>query len=93
MRYSKATLSRLEDVFAESAYVLRYEKGQFRAGYCLLRAQRVVLVNRYFPLEGRIDCLLELLRTLPDLNEARLSPRSRALLLAARARPEPPAGH
>ena len=80
MKYTKATLSRLEDVFAESDYALRYEKGQFRAGYCVLREQRVVLVNTYFPLEGRINCLLDLLRTLPDLNLDYLSPRSRTLL-------------
>lgn len=80
MKYTKATLARLEDVFAESAYALRYEKGQFRAGSCVLRETRVVLVNAYFPLEGRINCLLDLLRTLPDLNLDTLTPRSRALV-------------
>ncbi len=85
MKYTKATLSRLEDVFAESDYALRYEKGQFRAGSCILRAQRVVVVNTYFPLEGRINCLLDVLRTLPDLNLDHLTPRSRALVAEIRA--------
>ena len=80
MKYTKATLNRLEEVFAESDYALRYEKGQFRAGYCILRDTRVVLVNTYFPLEGRINCLCDLLRQLTDLNLERLSPRSRALV-------------
>lgn len=80
MKYTKATLARLEDVFAESDYALRYERGQFRAGYCVLREQKVVVVNQYFPLEGRINCLLELIRTLPDLDPATLSPRSRQLV-------------
>ena len=84
MKYTKATLARLEDVFAESDYALRYEKGQFRAGYCLLREQRVVLVNTYFPLEGRINCLIDLLRALPDLQLDHLSLRSRALLAELR---------
>lgn len=84
MRYTKATLARLEDVFAESDYALRYEKGQFRAGYCVLREQRVVLVNTYFPLEGRINCLIDLLRTLPDLALDHLTPRSRALVAELR---------
>ncbi len=85
MKYTKGTLARLEDVFAESDYALRYEKGQFQAGYCVLREQRVVLVNTYFPLEGRINCLLELLRTLPELRLDHLTPRSRALLETVRA--------
>ncbi|MBC7448217.1 MAG: hypothetical protein H7330_09185 [Hymenobacteraceae bacterium] len=85
MKYTKATLARLEDVFAESDYALRYEKGQFRAGSCVLREQRVVLVNSYFPLEGRINCLIDLLRTLPDLNLSHLTPRSRTLLETLRS--------
>jgi hypothetical protein len=85
MKYTKATLARLEDIFAESNYVLRYEKGQFRAGYCVLRTQNVVLINSYFPLEGRINCLLDLLRNLPDLDESALSTRSRGLLAEVRA--------
>ena len=85
MKYTKATLSRLEDVFAESDYALRYEKGQFRAGYCVLRETRVVLVNAYFPLEGRINCLLDLLRTLPELSFDQLTPRSRALVESLRS--------
>lgn len=84
MNYTKATLARLEDVLAEADYALRYEKGQFRAGYCVLRTQRVVLVNAFFPLEGRIDSLRELLRTLPDLHLDRLSPRSRTLVESLR---------
>lgn len=79
MKYTKATLSRLEDVFAESDYALRYEKGQFKTGYCVLRAHRVVLVNTYFPLEGRINALCDLLRNL-DLDLSCLSARSRALV-------------
>jgi hypothetical protein len=85
MKYTKSTLSRLEDVFAESDYALRYEKGQFRAGYCVLREQRVVLVNTYFPLEGRINCLLDLIKSLPDLQLDHLTPRSRALVSEIRS--------
>ncbi len=84
MKYTKAALTRLEDIFAESEYALRYERGQFRAGYCVLRDQKVVVVNQYFPLEGRINCLLELLRTLPELDSDALSPRARTLLATVR---------
>jgi hypothetical protein len=80
VKYTKATLSRLEDVFAESNYALRYEKGQFKAGCCVLRSNRVVLVNAYFPLEGRINALCEVIRQMNDLNLASLSTRSRSLV-------------
>ena len=62
IKYTPAFLSKLEDIFAESQYFLRYEKGNFKSGYCILKDKRVVLVNKYFPLEGRINCLLDILK-------------------------------
>lgn len=65
IRYTSHFLHKLEDVFAESDYVLRYEKGNFKSGYCVLKNTKVIMVNSYYPLEGKINCLIEILRTLP----------------------------
>ncbi len=62
IKYTPAFLSKLEDIFAESQYFLRYEKGNFKSGYCILKDKRVVVVNKYFPLEGRINSLLDILK-------------------------------
>ena len=40
---------------------LRYEKGNFKSGYCLLKETKVVIINKYFPLEGKINALLDIL--------------------------------
>ena len=37
IKYSKHYLRKLEDVFSESDYILRYEKGNFKPGYCIIR--------------------------------------------------------
>jgi hypothetical protein len=55
--------------------MLRYEKGNFKAGWCLLRNTKVVVVNKYFTTEGKINCLTEILRTIP-LNTDGLADRS-----------------
>lgn len=65
IRYTNHFLHKLEDIFAESDYVLRYEKGNFKSGYCVLKNTKVIMVNSYYPLEGKINCLVEILRTLP----------------------------
>jgi hypothetical protein len=44
--------------------VLRYEKGNFKAGYCLLKDTKVAIVNKYFTTEGKINCLVEMIRNL-----------------------------
>lgn len=63
-------MSKLEDIFAESEHFLRYEKGNFKSGYCILKEKKVIIVNKYFSLEGKINCLIEILKqTLVDENK------------------------
>ncbi len=62
IKYTKHFLNKLEDVFAESDYILRYEKGQFKSGYCILKETQVVVINKYYSLEGKINCLLDILK-------------------------------
>ena len=78
LKYTKPFLSRLEDIFIESDFVLRYEKGNFKAGYCLIKDMKVAIVNKYFPLDGKINCLYEILRSI-QLDSTRLSPKSQQL--------------
>ncbi|HEX8532406.1 MAG TPA: hypothetical protein VF646_20365 [Cytophagales bacterium] len=78
MKHTPQFLSRLEDIFAESDYMLRYEKGNFKAGWCLLRSTKVVVVNKYFPTEGKINCLVDILRSIP-LNTGTLGEKSQKL--------------
>lgn len=80
VKYSKPFLNKLEDIFAESDYVLRYEKGNFHSGYCLLRETKIAIVNKYFPLDGKINALLEILKSI-DIDPKKLSEKNRALLL------------
>jgi len=59
--------------------MLRYEKGTFKSGYCVLKETRIVMVNAYYPLEGKINCLLDIIRTL-DLNQDVMSDKNKKLL-------------
>lgn len=61
IKYTKPFLDKLENLFAASPYHLRYEKGNFKSGYCLLKETKVVIINKYFPLEGKINALIDIL--------------------------------
>ncbi len=78
VKYTKNFLSKLEDIFAESDYILRYEKGNFKSGYCILKDTRVVIVNKYYAMEGKINSLIEILRTIP-LDSAGFTDKSKTL--------------
>ena len=64
IKYTKQFLNKLEDLFSETDYHLRYEKGSFNSGYCILRNTKVAVVNKYYTTEGKINCLLEILRSI-----------------------------
>lgn len=64
VKYTKNFLDKLEDLFASSEYILRYEKGNFKSGYCVLRETKIVIVNKYYTLEGKINALLDIIKEL-----------------------------
>jgi hypothetical protein len=61
IKNTPTTLKKLEGLFDEAGYTVRYERGHFQSGYCLLEARRVVVINRFLDLEGRINALIEIL--------------------------------
>jgi hypothetical protein len=64
-KYTPNTLKKLEELYEEARYIIRYEKGHFNSGYCILEERRVVVINKFFSVEGRINALLEIL---PSIN-------------------------
>ena len=80
IKYTPGFLRKLEGLLAELGYVLRYEKGNFKPGYCILRDTQVVIVNKYYTTEGKINALTEILRQI-DVNPEPLTDKSRKLLL------------
>jgi len=76
LKYTPHFLSKLEDLFSESTYILRYEKGNFQSGYCLLNDSKIAIINKYFPLEGKINSLIDIIRTI-NLNPEELSENNR----------------
>ena len=61
MKYNQTTLDKLEKVLEESGYLVRYERGSFQSGYCILEDKKVVVLNKFLNTEGRINTLIDLL--------------------------------
>jgi hypothetical protein len=61
MKYTQSTLDKLEAIPEEAGYVLRYERGTFQSGYCVLEERKVVVLNKFLQTEGRINTLIDLI--------------------------------
>jgi hypothetical protein len=75
IKYTTGFLTKLEDLILESDYSLRYEKGNFKSGYCLLKDQKIMIVNKFYPTEGKINALLDILKTIA-LDTSRFTEKS-----------------
>lgn len=71
-KYTPNTLKKLEQLFEEAKYIIRYEKGNFNSGYCVLEDKRVAVINKFLSIEGRINALIEILPMI-NVNEEELS--------------------
>lgn len=78
MKYTQSTLDKLEEIPKEAGYVLRYERGTFQSGYCILEQKRVVVLNKFLQTEGRINTLIDLIPQL-DINSEILTEESKKL--------------
>ena len=61
MKYTQNILDKIEKIAEEAGYVIRYERGNFQSGYCILQAKKVVVLNKFFQTEGRINTLVDLM--------------------------------
>jgi len=61
MKYTQTTLDKLEAIPEQAGYILRYERGTFQSGYCILESKKVVVLNNFLPIEGRINTLIDLI--------------------------------
>ncbi len=72
---NKKLLEEIEKIYQELDYTIRFEKGTFQSGYCLVENTKIVVVNKFFDQEGRLNSLLEILDNI-DLDRSLLSSES-----------------
>ena len=78
IKYTSQFLTKLEDLIAESDYIMRYEKGNFKSGYCLLKEQKIMIINKFFTTEGKINALLDIFKNI-ELDRSKFSEKSQKL--------------
>lgn len=76
MKPTQHNLDKLERILEEMEYVVRYERGNFQSGYCILEQKKVVVLNKFLQLEGRLNTLIDLIPKLSVNNEL-LSPEAK----------------
>lgn len=71
-------MDKIERVLDEAGYIVRYERGNFQSGYCILEQRKVVVLNKFLQMEGRISTLIDIVPQLKILPE-NLAPETRRI--------------
>ena len=79
LSYTQHTLDKLEQLLKALNYKLRYEKGNFKTGACMLDSSRVIVVNKFSNLESKIMSVASLVQTM-ETDEALLDEKQKAFL-------------
>lgn len=72
---TKHSLKKVEALAKELGYTVRYEKGNFQSGYCLVESRKMAIINKFYDTEGRLNVLYDILSqyrsdTLVDLTDS-----------------------
>ena len=86
IKYTPATLKKFEELYDEIGYIIRFEKGNFHSGYCLLQDKRIAVINKFLPLEGRINALNDILPNI-EVDQDKLNKETLHFYLTAIAQP------
>lgn len=77
--FTQHTLDKLEKLIEEAGYKVRYEKGNFRTGTCVLERSKIIVVNKFSNLESKITALIELIPHL-EIDETLLNTKKHQFL-------------
>ena len=64
IKLTKSFQKKLELLLESQDYKIRFEKGNFKSGYCIIRNNKVIIINKYFTVEGKINALIEIIESL-----------------------------
>jgi hypothetical protein len=64
LKFTKQFQIKLENILESQEYKIRFEKGNFKSGYCIIKEKKVAIINKYFSLEGKINALIDIIKSI-----------------------------
>jgi hypothetical protein len=83
IKLTQHSLDKLEEMITLAGYKVRHEKGNFKSGSCILEASKMIVLNKFAPVEAKVTYLVEAIRQL-TIDESLLDEKNLKLLTEAR---------
>jgi hypothetical protein len=72
MRATKNSQDKLQGILKSLGFVIRYERGNFRGGHCIVMEEQMIIINKFFPLESKVNTLVDIIKDI-EIDESLLS--------------------
>jgi hypothetical protein len=79
IKLTQTSLDKLTELFTLAGYTIRHEKGNFKSGSCLISSGKLIVLNKFSPVEARVTFLVDALQKLA-VDETLLDDRRRNFL-------------
>lgn len=75
MKLTQHTLDKIEDLLTMAGYKVRNEKGNFKSGSCQIESSKIIVLNKFAPVEAKVSYLIEAIQGL-NLDESMLDEKN-----------------
>jgi len=83
IKLTQTTLDRLQELCTLAGYSIRMEKGNFKSGSCIIESGKLIVLNKFSPVEARATFLIDALQHL-EIDDSLLDPKRLAFLQEVR---------
>ncbi len=77
--YTQHSLTKIENLFRDLGFKIRYEKGNFKSGSCFILQSKVIVINKFVTLEQKINSMIDMLVT-EEINESLIDEKQREFM-------------
>lgn len=77
--YTQTSLNKLEDLLNALGLKVRYERGSFKSGTCVLQKENILVVNRFSDIEVKIRSMIHVIQGLEPSESTELDEKQQKL--------------
>jgi hypothetical protein len=77
--YTQTSLNKLEDLLNALGLKVRYERGSFKTGTCVLQKENILVVNRFSDIEVKIRSMIQVIQGLEPSESTELDEKQQKL--------------
>ena len=79
IKFTQTSFEKLQELVTLAGYTVRHEKGNFKSGSCIIEAGKLIVLNKFAPIETRMTFLISALQKF-NIDESLLDERRLSFL-------------